>query len=77
MNNEIKDWRGTPIADGLHVVFPRKWKSSTEMCEGIVRGLTATGRIRVELTATSRPRSGVHTGKPLYAVPAHSVTVIT
>jgi hypothetical protein len=73
----VVDWRGTPITDGCVVVFPRKWgknETSTEMVEAFARGFTETGRLRIEVIATSRPQR--YEGQGLYAVPCHSVTVI-
>lgn len=73
------DWRGTPIAHGAHVLFPRKWGGSahwTEMVEGVVKGFSPTGRIAVDVLRSSRPREPGGTGRTRYAVPAHSVTVV-
>ena len=71
------DWRGTPITPDARVLFPRPWGNnghSTEIVEALVQGFTATGKVRVQITATSRQR--LYAGREVYAAPAHSVTVI-
>jgi len=71
------DWRGTPITENCQVFFPRPWgrnKHSTEMVEARVQGFTKTGRVTVEVIATSREHE--YEGSQVYALPCHSVTVV-
>lgn len=79
---ELKDWRGTPIAEGSTVVYPGRHSSSLWLTEGTVRAISygepdwrgnPRPRLLVDVVRTSGYRS---TNRPALLTNVNMVTVV-